>query len=107
MLWKPRSQRNAIFRVDKQLEEGHALLRGKAVELTLLVIGPARHIAREKGVVNGIADRAALRQHQNVFWSAPAIVDLIADERGDAGSLVSQCWVLENLNLAGTIAGEG
>ena len=57
------TKRDAIFLVNKELEERHALLSGEAVELAFFVIGLARDIAGDKGIVNGISDRAALREY--------------------------------------------
>jgi hypothetical protein len=97
------AKRNAIFWVNKQLKESHTLLSGDAIEFAFLVIGFARNIARKKGIVDGISDRTPLCQNQDVLRAAAMIVDLVSDETGDAASFISQCRVLANLNIAGTV----
>ena len=52
-----RSGADAVLnRINKQLEESHSLLRRKVVKLTLLVIGLAGHVAREKSIMDRISD---------------------------------------------------
>jgi hypothetical protein len=50
--------------------------------------------------VNWIAYRSALREHQNVLWTTTSIRDLIMDESCNTRTLLCQCRVLHDMNLA-------
>lgn len=90
---------DTIFGVEVQLEEGKALLRCDAIEGAFLVIGFAGNAALDERVMDGIADRAALRQYQDVLWSPIMILNLVLYEIANSESFLLQRAELENLNI--------